>query len=540
MKKTLTLLWMAAAFLAAASCSKSEMDIQEADIPEAVIPPSVESVDSVKVNISVSSLTPDTKAVKKGWEKGDILNVYLNDNKNIITPDFTLTYDGSSWKASALDASVAARLKTSGGTLYGFWEDSNSCISNDVWEKTSTGAGHIFFPGVSEDRTTGVEVHLVASFQEISYTYSNGVLTASINNWKFQQKLQIVVSGLTYSPGRYTMYSEGLMVQNTIHISDYHGFPYITISNRGTGESGHRIAGIENQDGVAFYASSPYSNYWKNINLYLIDNQEGKAYVFEKGGEVLIASSALYSVKIPFSKFREAQVMDAVDLGLSVKWGTCNLGATEAHNPGDYLAWGETAPYYTPGHATDYTCTSWKDGKTGYNWWPSYQFALEPTIHIPNPLWKYTVRGDGTDHSGNWWSWTGSEWIFTGDNRGTLLKEDDAAHALLGGLWHIPTAEQWQELIDNCTWKWNEDYGENVWVVTSKKNGASIILPAVGWRTDDKLNERYNFSAYWSSSIFEYDPTNARCLFFGGANAPKTYQLLRSYGLSIRPVKETT
>ena len=123
---------------------------------------------------------------------------------------------------------------------------------------------------------------------------------------------------------------------------------------------------------------------------------------------------------------------------------------------------------------------------------------------------------------------------------GHSFDEDDAAHALLGGLWHIPTAEQWQELIDNCTWTWNEDYGENVWVVTSTKNGASIILPAVGWRTDDKLNERYNVSAYWSSSIFEYDPTNARCLFFGGANAPKTYQLLRSYGLSIRPVKETT
>ena len=294
MKKTLTLLGMAAALWAASSCSKSEMDIREPEIPSAT--------ESVKVNISVSSITPDTKAVKKGWEKGDILNVYLNDNKNILTPDFTLTYDGSSWKASALDASVAARLKTSGGTLFGFWEDSNSCMSNDAWEKLST-ARTIYFPGLSEEYTTGVEVHLVASFQEISYTYSNGVLTASINKWKFEQELQIVVSGLTYSPGRYTMYSKGLMVQGMISVNDYHGFPNIYIDNRGTGENGHRIAGIKNQDGVAFYARSRSSNYWQNINLYLIDNQEGKTYVFDKEGSVLIANSALYSVKIPFSKF---------------------------------------------------------------------------------------------------------------------------------------------------------------------------------------------------------------------------------------------
>ena len=70
MKKTLTLLWTAAALLAAsASCSKSERDIREPETPSA------ESVESVKVNISVSGLTPDTKAVKKGWESGDIINV---------------------------------------------------------------------------------------------------------------------------------------------------------------------------------------------------------------------------------------------------------------------------------------------------------------------------------------------------------------------------------------------------------------------------------------------------------------------------------
>ena len=32
-----------------------------------------------------------------------------------------------------------------------------------------------------------------------------------------------------------------------------------------------------------------------------------------------------------------------VDLGLSVKWATCNVGAESPEDYGDYFAWGETA-----------------------------------------------------------------------------------------------------------------------------------------------------------------------------------------------------
>jgi hypothetical protein len=33
--------------------------------------------------------------------------------------------------------------------------------------------------------------------------------------------------------------------------------------------------------------------------------------------------------------------MEFVDLGLSVKWASCNLGATKPEEVGDYYAWGE-------------------------------------------------------------------------------------------------------------------------------------------------------------------------------------------------------
>ena len=43
-----------------------------------------------------------------------------------------------------------------------------------------------------------------------------------------------------------------------------------------------------------------------------------------------------------------------VDLGLSVKWATCNVGAEKPEDYGDYFAWGETEP------KTDYSWSTYK------------------------------------------------------------------------------------------------------------------------------------------------------------------------------------
>ena len=56
-----------------------------------------------------------------------------------------------------------------------------------------------------------------------------------------------------------------------------------------------------------------------------------------------------------------------VDLGLSVKWATCNVGATTPDGYGDFFAWGDPEPYYEPGYATSKEPV-WKPGKSeGYN-----------------------------------------------------------------------------------------------------------------------------------------------------------------------------
>ena len=300
MKKTLTLLGMAAALWAAASCSKKEMDIQEPEVPSAT--------ESVKVNISVSGLTPDTKAIKKGWESGDIINVYLDNYcgaKSDLIPDFTLTYDGSSWKASDLKAEATARLKAS-GTLKGFWEASNSCFgSGDRWESyyfegSETNRGTVIkWPDSDKRNTTGITSYLLALCNNVAYTYSENTLSASITDWEFATTMQVVVTGLpegTYSLRGTNSYSIGSMNNMTVKPNEINCGPY---SSTGW------ISGISNTDGIAFVGQLYGDNYKEPRSFILKNNTTGQEYIYTSEKVMLTSEkdTKVVGVKIPFSKF---------------------------------------------------------------------------------------------------------------------------------------------------------------------------------------------------------------------------------------------
>ena len=303
MKKTLTLLWTAAALWAAASCNKSERDIREPETPSA------ESVESVKVNISVSGLTPDTKAVKKGWEKGDIINVYLDDYCGAISdliPDFTLTYDGSSWKASDLKAEATARLKAS-GTLKGFWEASNSCFgSGDRWEisyfvgsETNRGT-RIKWPDNDKRTTTGITSYLLALCNDVAYTYSENTLSASITDWKFATTMQVVVTGLP--EGNYSLRGD-----NQFSIASKSNIYVVPneISCEDQSYSGW-ISGISNTDGIAFVGTLFGGEDKKEQRSFILkNNTTGQEYIYTSGEVELTSNNKtkVVGVKIPFSKF---------------------------------------------------------------------------------------------------------------------------------------------------------------------------------------------------------------------------------------------
>ena len=171
-----------------------------------------------------------------------------------------------------------------------------------------------------------------------------------------------------------------------------------------------------------------------------------------------------------------------VDLGLSVKWAICNVGASKPEEYGNYYAWGET---------------STKSSYTENN--------------------SVTYRKNFSDIGGN--------------------PTYDVAREKWGSTWRLPTKAEFEELRQNCTWTWTTQNGINGYKVTSKKNGNSIFLPAAGWRNGTSLNRQGPFGFYWSSTPHESNSDSAYSLyFFSGYHY--TYWYYRFYGQSVRPVSE--
>jgi len=187
---------------------------------------------------------------------------------------------------------------------------------------------------------------------------------------------------------------------------------------------------------------------------------------------------------------------DYVDLGLSVKWATCNVGADSPEDYGDYFAWGETEP------------------KSTY-YWDTYKWCQGSD----DTMTKYCTKSD----------------YGTVDNKTQLDLSDDAAHVNWGGSWRMPTCVEWDELYEKCSWTWTTHNGVEGYKVTSNRNGNSIFLPAAGYCDDSSLYNAGSNGSYWSSSLYTDDPDLAMFVFFhlSGVNyGPNS----RYYGQSVRPV----
>ena len=171
---------------------------------------------------------------------------------------------------------------------------------------------------------------------------------------------------------------------------------------------------------------------------------------------------------------------DYVDLGLSVKWATCNVGATSPSGYGNYYAWGETSPKseYTEGNSVTYKKN----------------------------------MGD-----------------IAGDSR------YDAARANWGGSWRLPTDTEMGELISKCKTQWITYDGHKGYLITGP-NGKSIFLPAAGWRIGPISNYVGKIGSYWSS-LPNRDGYVAVHMLFTGSKINNEFHS-RDYGRSVRPVSE--
>lgn len=187
---------------------------------------------------------------------------------------------------------------------------------------------------------------------------------------------------------------------------------------------------------------------------------------------------------------------EAIDLGLSVKWANCNVGASSPEGYGGYYAWGETEK------KIDYTKSS-------------YQY--------------YNSKG--------WYLNIGSSICGT---------QYDVARVKWGGSWRMPTREEYKELYDKCTWKWTTYNGVKGQLGTGP-NGNSIFLPAAGvidgTYISPYLSLQGTFGDYRSgilaSTYDSFDGSGAYGFSFNDIQW-WFYGNQRSLGCSVRPVTPTT
>ena len=200
---------------------------------------------------------------------------------------------------------------------------------------------------------------------------------------------------------------------------------------------------------------------------------------------------------------------EAIDLGLSVKWASFNLGATKPEEYGGYFQWAGLEDVTDKSIWLEWANCPYHTGSNEYSGWTKY---------IPTNFSSY-------------WSGTGSP-----DNKTVLDPEDDVAHITLGGTWRMPTIDDFQELESNCTSEWTKMNGINGRKFTSNINGNSIFLPAAGFRYNTIFDAVGSRGLYWSSSLSV--PVSLASFLGFDSDFAGTSEEYRYDGRSVRPVCE--
>ena len=170
-----------------------------------------------------------------------------------------------------------------------------------------------------------------------------------------------------------------------------------------------------------------------------------------------------------------------VDLGLSVKWATMNVGADNPGDYGDYFAWGEVNP------KSEYTDAN-----------------------------SVTYEKDMDNISGN--------------------SQYDAARYHWGGSWRLPTMKELEELNEKCRWIWSKENGYSGCTVVGP-NGNRIFLPAAGYFNGTSTDHVGKECYYWGGSPCEYNNESAYRLYIISGFRNVSWNK-RCYGRSVRPVSE--
>ena len=278
--------------------------------------------------------------------------------------------------------------------------------------------------------------------------------------------------------------SQSLLLQNYLELLRDKQVKLAITDMREITLSNHRTEGAPTKTVlVNLSLSSPKVSTYKLRNVVYIRNNKIFCvgdYEIDKSGRVL--TELVNNTNRTSTNNNIHNGHEYVDLGLSVMWATCNVGASRPEDYGAYFQWGETKA-------------------KSVNCWNTYS--------------KTNSYGKK-------------------DKKILLEITDDAATSNWGGRWRIPTLAEVRELHSQCTWFWTTQNGVNGYIVTGA-NGNSIFLPAAGFRYDYSIGNEGSCGYYWSS-VLNTDDVNCACGLYFSNEEVWLVSVLRCHGCLVRPI----
>ena len=477
MKKAL--LMVCAALVAFVSCENQPLDL-----------------DRVPVTFHLHATLPDgveTKAVKADWEDGDIIFVVFSGVKS---PYFLkMTYDKGTWVEKQMCAENERVLPLSegdAGTMTAIFQP----FARD-YTYLYDAEGPFVFSEIF------MSYYLTA---QLPYTVVDGEVSGSFDMKIPDGFVQFYIEADDAEEGKAILWEPHL----------------IPCTVTGVAEDGVRVYDIKLDKGEPVPGFAYKGGYLFSGMLDPEAQDNPVTYSFTRfmgSGNVETATTVTPHTMKPSGKtgraanitglaWSEQDVREAVDLGLPSgnKWANVNLGAALPTDAGAYYAWGELSPKVT---------YSWKN----YKWGGTSRSRVSKYCHT-----EWASRWDGGGFP---------------DNITVLEQADDAAIACWGNSWQTPSKKDFEELIEVCTWTWQDSYaGTKVNGFLVENNGASIFLPAAGYVNNFGSPTTGNYYGYYWSTSIGSEPADGYLLVFsyGEEKGEMEDSVERYWGSPIRPV----
>lgn len=489
MKKAFIVL--AATALALISCEKAILDKSAEETPA--------DVSGIIFNLTANH--PDgaaTKAVKEGWEDGDVVFVFFD---NVAAPKYLkMSYDGTQWAYAQMNGTSEEPLgltESASGTMRAVYLPFGNELAVEA-----DGTFFTFSEITCSYYLTASLAYTVVD-NKVSGTFDMRIPEGYVQFFLDDENASASTAAEIREPHLTPQGITAIAADGSItHTNIAHGAPLKGYAYHG----GYLFSGI-----LAADARNSTTDYHFTLvrggfsgDYYHKEFSDRTFYRGESEGRALklpaLGGWTAYSDFIP------------IDLGCDshlggneykrVYWANRNIGATAdtgTESYGEFFAWGELEPYYEEGFARETPGTHWKAGKEEGYAWASYS--------------GFNPSADGATFT-----------KYTGDDYATLQPEDDVAAQTLGGPWRMPTNTDWKCLYytlkdehgdgfvsevpsEILTWVFNDDDVAGYTVISSAAgcSGNSIFLPLSGRRSNKNLyvyKPGKEKGQYWSSSLY--------------------------------------